>query len=200
MDIDSPSDFLDPHAHDGHHHHLMLPPLSASFPLPFRVLVLIGFSILLWATNLHVLHLLGIDVGWILDFRDAPEVRQHVSNEDGEVAEMGFLNVADTDIDTGTGADTETKTDHTTVASLAMSPQGQRVDSAKLHQPIYRMFLLYSAWVGGGWLLFRGVTGGQVDSMERWRGLVAVVIIGAAGGAFLPWRGVGARERRALRR
>ncbi|OJA09866.1 hypothetical protein AZE42_06264 [Rhizopogon vesiculosus] len=36
-------------------------PLATSFPLPFRVLFLIGFGILGWATNLHVLHLFGID-------------------------------------------------------------------------------------------------------------------------------------------
>ncbi|KAG2150900.1 EXS family-domain-containing protein [Suillus clintonianus] len=42
-------------------------PLSTSFPLPFRVLFLIGLGILGWATNLHGLHLLGIDAGSALD-------------------------------------------------------------------------------------------------------------------------------------
>ncbi|KAG2356458.1 EXS family-domain-containing protein [Suillus spraguei] len=36
-------------------------PLSTSFPLPFRVLFLIGLGILGWATNLYGLHVLGID-------------------------------------------------------------------------------------------------------------------------------------------
>ncbi|KAF8838809.1 EXS-domain-containing protein [Paxillus ammoniavirescens] len=36
-------------------------PLSASFPLPFRVLFLVGMGVLGWATNLHGLQLLGID-------------------------------------------------------------------------------------------------------------------------------------------
>ncbi|KAH7888483.1 EXS family-domain-containing protein [Phlebopus sp. FC_14] len=36
-------------------------PLAASFPLPFRVLFLVGMGILGWATNLHGLQLLGID-------------------------------------------------------------------------------------------------------------------------------------------
>lgn len=35
---------------------------SAVFPLPFRVLVLAGFGILAWATNLHGLYAAGIDV------------------------------------------------------------------------------------------------------------------------------------------
>lgn len=42
-------------------------PLSTSFPLPFRVLFLIGLGILGWATNLHGLHLLGIDAGSALE-------------------------------------------------------------------------------------------------------------------------------------
>ncbi|KAG2119840.1 EXS family-domain-containing protein [Suillus discolor] len=42
-------------------------PLSTSFPLPFRVLLLIGLGILGWATNLHGLHLLGIDAGSALE-------------------------------------------------------------------------------------------------------------------------------------
>lgn len=36
-------------------------PLAAAFPLPFRVLFLVGLGILGWATNLHGLQLLSID-------------------------------------------------------------------------------------------------------------------------------------------
>ncbi|KAH0827433.1 EXS family-domain-containing protein [Lanmaoa asiatica] len=36
-------------------------PLAATFPLPFRVLFLVGLGLLGWATNLHVLQLLGVD-------------------------------------------------------------------------------------------------------------------------------------------
>lgn len=46
--------------------HVILPTFSASFPLPFRVLALVGLAILLWAVNLHVLWLLGIDAEWAL--------------------------------------------------------------------------------------------------------------------------------------
>lgn len=42
---------------------------SSHFPLPFRILVLVSCGILCWALNLHVLHLLGIDTGLILDVR-----------------------------------------------------------------------------------------------------------------------------------
>ncbi|EJD52864.1 EXS-domain-containing protein [Auricularia subglabra TFB-10046 SS5] len=48
---------------------LVYAPFSAALPLPFRVMMLGGIGILAWATNLHLLHLLGIDTGLALDFR-----------------------------------------------------------------------------------------------------------------------------------
>jgi hypothetical protein len=42
-------------------------PFDGLFPLPFRVLFLVGLGILLWAANLHVLGLGGIDVATALD-------------------------------------------------------------------------------------------------------------------------------------
>lgn len=59
MDIDNPPPLVTPS-------HVILPTFSASFPVPFRVLVLVGLAILLWAVNLHVLWLLGIDAEWAL--------------------------------------------------------------------------------------------------------------------------------------
>lgn len=44
-------------------------PLSASFPLPFRVLFLGGLGIIGWATNLHCLHLAGLDGAGALDLQ-----------------------------------------------------------------------------------------------------------------------------------
>jgi hypothetical protein len=44
-------------------------PLSASFPLPFRVLFLGGLGILGWATNLHGLHAAGLDGTGALDLQ-----------------------------------------------------------------------------------------------------------------------------------
>lgn len=43
-------------------------PLAAAFPLPFRVLFLVGLGVLGWATNLHGLQLLGIDGPAALEF------------------------------------------------------------------------------------------------------------------------------------
>ncbi|RPD74255.1 EXS-domain-containing protein [Lentinus tigrinus ALCF2SS1-7] len=43
---------------------------SSAFPLPFRVLCLVGLGILGWATNLHGLHLWHIDAAGVLDLNN----------------------------------------------------------------------------------------------------------------------------------
>lgn len=43
--------------------------LGATFPLPFRVLFLVGLGLLGWVTNLHGLQLLGIDGPGVLEFQ-----------------------------------------------------------------------------------------------------------------------------------
>ena len=149
-------------SHNGHTHLLELPPLSASFPLPFRVLTLIGLAIFLWATNLHILHLLGINVPKALDFRDEVDEDGDVFTELGDKEEVGDL-----------------KTTYMT---------------------IYKLVLGYAGFVGTGWVLFWVITGGEVEVMEQWRGLVGVVLIGVGAGALVPWRGIGERERRGFRR
>ncbi|KAJ7497455.1 EXS family-domain-containing protein [Mycena latifolia] len=54
-------------------------PVIISFPLPFRVLVLAGLGILGWATNLHGLDLLGVDVVTAMDLRvDANSSNSHL--------------------------------------------------------------------------------------------------------------------------
>lgn len=45
-------------------------PLAAMFPLPFRVLFLVGLGILGWATNLHGLERLGVDGPSVLELQD----------------------------------------------------------------------------------------------------------------------------------
>ncbi|KAL0579156.1 protein-ER retention protein [Marasmius crinis-equi] len=44
-------------------------PYSVSFPLPFRVLGLVGLGIIGWATNLHGLETVGIDAPKVLELR-----------------------------------------------------------------------------------------------------------------------------------
>ena len=178
MDIDSPPIIpaTDPHAG---HKHLSLPPFSASFPLPFRVLFLIGLAQLLWASNLHVLHLLGLDTSWILDFRDPGDTIE--PNAELEMDHLASTNGHD-----------ELR-QRSVVEPL-------RAESGGLYQPLYKLCLLYSAWVGGGWVVFRLGTGANTEDMEKYRGFIALIALGPAVGALVPWRGVAERERTALRR
>ena len=174
MDIDSvPATLPDPTSPHGTTHHLNLPSFSSSFPLPFRVLFLVGLAQLLWATNLHILHLLGLDTSWILDFRD--------QDENIELRELSAGDIGD-------------------APPPPRAPTVQRPKSASLHGPVYKLFLLYSAWVGAGWVVFRAVTGGDQEAMERWRVFVGLLAVGAAGAALAPWQGIGQRDRLALRK
>lgn len=43
---------------------------STHYPVPFRCIFLVGIGIFFWATNLHILYLLGIDTGSTLDIRN----------------------------------------------------------------------------------------------------------------------------------
>lgn len=52
--------------------------LSASFPLPFRILVLVSLGAFCWALNLHVLHLMGIDTAVVLDIRSSLNPNEHI--------------------------------------------------------------------------------------------------------------------------
>jgi EXS family len=64
MDIDDPNEPIG-----------QLSPFSVAFPLPYRVLFLIGVGGLCWATNLHSLEALGIDTLHVLQIRgDKPSL------------------------------------------------------------------------------------------------------------------------------
>ncbi|KAJ9108225.1 hypothetical protein QFC19_002472 [Naganishia cerealis] len=99
MDIDSPP--LDaPTAHQ-----LTLPTFSSAFPLPFRVLALVGFALLLWAVNMHVLTLLGVDVAWAADLGgpDAPPKEEEDDDDDDGDGDDGqvVFDAFDTDLPAG---------------------------------------------------------------------------------------------------
>lgn len=54
------------HEHD---HALQAVSFDQSYPLPLRILSLISLGALCWATNLHILSILGIDTSAVLDVR-----------------------------------------------------------------------------------------------------------------------------------
>lgn len=74
MDIDSPP------AAAPSNTALNLPTFSSAFPLPFRVLALIGLAIVLWAINVHVLTLLGVDFASAVDL-GAPDGNDKVQED-----------------------------------------------------------------------------------------------------------------------
>jgi hypothetical protein len=173
---------------------LPLPEFSASFPLPFRVLFLVGLAILLWAANLHVLSLLGLDVSWVLDIRDG---------DDGDIGlEPDGYKSFDPDADSDDARsksepDTPRRTADPVIRIATPIP---RPPSSYLYAPVYRLFGGYAAWCFAGWVVFRLLTGGDTVLMERFRALVGLICLGPIVAALVPFRGYGARERRALRK
>ncbi|WWC59509.1 uncharacterized protein I303_102065 [Kwoniella dejecticola CBS 10117] len=211
MDIDSPpSPFNPDDTQNSPHKHLELPGFSSSFPLPFRVLFLIGLAQLLWAINLHALSSLGLDVSWILDLRDDPDPDEPL--EDQEVVEAGE-GPGSRPIELSTTPSKLTIPKHRGTISLdddELEPdtpvrpnQSTRIirpPSNKLHGPVYKLFLLYSAWCGSGWLIFRLLSNGIEEEMERWRIIPGLLWVGIIAAVLIPWRGIGERERAGLRR
>ncbi|WVR04664.1 hypothetical protein IAU60_001675 [Kwoniella sp. DSM 27419] len=222
MDIDSPPsphDFEDPHST---HHHLQLPGFSASFPLPFRVLFLIGLAQLLWAVNLHVLHILGLDTSWVLDLRLDPDKPSRVAlAEEGEMEDgvreeedgaielvspsaprlRGSPNSTALGLDSGPGSGEISLDDR--LPDTPVRPSAARIvrpPSGKLYQPVYKLFLLYTAWCGSGWVLFRTLSQGDHELMEKWRIIPGLLALGVLAAVLVPWRGVAEWERAGLRR
>lgn len=181
--------------HQGHYHLVDLPPLSASFPLPFRVLTLVGLAIFLWGSNLQILHSLGINPAKALGFQTGPDLGLDPAEEGLDLDTLGG-----TDLDGIGGEEGVIKSSGVGVSVSVGREYESGTKGGSGHKIVYKIGLIYSAWVAGGWLLFRLVSGGEVERMESCRGVVGLVMIGAALGALVPYRGVGERERRALRR
>jgi hypothetical protein len=196
MDIDSPpsnsyDDLPLTPAQQAGHTHLNLPHFSASYPLPFRVLTLVGLEILLWAINLHVLTSLGVDAGRALDLTEDDEGGL-LDGEETSEPQILF----DGDSLTGDSEPSPSRiirldspsptTTHIRRQSHSYShPYRQKRTRKDLHGPIYLSFFVYSGWVLLGWSGFKYVSemGGGMDG-ARW-----VLVVIAAGIAMgLGWR------------
>lgn len=151
---------------------LTVPSFYTTFPLPYRVLFLVGIGILLWALNLHILHLLGFDTGFILG------VRSRADGDGGsdDLAEDGAISLAG---------------GSTTKASFARSRE--------LIGPVYGLLGAYTAWSFAGWLIFRWLVGGDdQDQVDAWRLLPLLTSLGAVIGLIAPYDGLWRRERQAF--
>jgi hypothetical protein len=153
---------------------LSVPSFYTTFPLPYRVLFLVGLGILLWALNLHILHLLGLNTGFILGVRS----RTGPDGEPDDLAEEGAISLA-----SGGGSA------KTTFAR-----------SRELVGPVYGLLGAYTAWSFAGWIVFRWLVGGGADQdqVDAWRMLPLLTALGAVVGLVAPYNGLWRRERQAF--
>ena len=122
---------------------------SAAFPLPFRVLCLLALGILGWATNLHGLHLWGIDAAGVLD----------LNNYDGYRLTSPLPTV------TGNGS--------------GGGGWKRAQPSAQTYRPVYKAFAAFAGWVLVCWVAYRGATGGDVEGVDGFKFVPAVAALGA---------------------
>ncbi|KAG6332703.1 hypothetical protein ID866_6384 [Astraeus odoratus] len=130
-------------------------PLAALFPLPFRVLFLVGLGILGWATNLHGLERLGVDGPGILELHG-----------------------------------------HNYLPLGSASPFRNRPSPANaFYTPVYRLFMLYSAWCIGAWLLYRVETHSDLGLVDAFGFIPGVCILSIITILLCTWDVVHKRER-----
>lgn len=155
MDIDAPDS-----SPDG-----LVSSFSAVFPLPFRVLALLGLGGLCWATNLHVLDWLGIDTAQAL------QVPHHKPSN---------------------GLPSHTPPVNPPVTSF---PGSIHAHPTTLYPPVYRVVATYIAIVAGGWLVFYTLTRGEVIVLDsaKWVPAICYTIIAVA--AILPLRDIYGAQR-----
>lgn len=197
MDIDSPptDSYDDLPTHAGHSH-LNLPHFSASFPLPFRVLTLVGLEILLWAINLHVLTSLGVDVGCALDLSEdesgvgadattTDDIGSHPSIDGEKRPSVLFDGTEDLPQTSRiVRLNSPIPSNNPSSYRLPLRRTRRRTD---LHPPIYTLFGVYTLWVALGWAGFRYLAGkGGEDEMDKSRWVIGVIVGGVVLG--LTWR------------
>ncbi|KAF8608987.1 EXS-domain-containing protein [Ceratobasidium sp. AG-I] len=145
--------------------HLDLPVFHTSFPLPYRVLLLIGLGIFYWASNLHVLHLLGIDTVWVLD------IRRDKAPSSSPPTPLPTARTPDLPHD---------------ISSL---------EAVLLYKSIYKLFLAYGLWMGSGWACFHLITEGLSDNVDSYKLLPAFTVVGLVFGLVCPFNILMKRER-----
>jgi hypothetical protein len=144
-------------------------PLAATFPLPFRVLVLAGLGLLGWATNLHGLHAAHVDAPAALDLR-APGHGLLVlppSPRTSPLPSHGHVNV-----------------------NLPAHPHPPTV-----YVPLYRLTAGYAAWVFASWILFRAATHGDPKLVDVFKYVPGLAVLGVLVALTCPWDVCRKRER-----
>ncbi|KDQ21866.1 hypothetical protein BOTBODRAFT_150872 [Botryobasidium botryosum FD-172 SS1] len=161
MDIDSENLPRDAGALD-------LSAFNASFPLPYRVLLLAGAGIACWVTNLHILYLLGIDTAFALDIRrdnkPSPQSPPSMSTA-ARQPPPGPLNF------------------------------NSFAHPATLYPPVYKLLITYTAWISVGWIAFRLATRGDAELMDDYKIFPIITTLGALFALLCPFNLFQKRER-----
>jgi hypothetical protein len=145
---------------------------TAFVPLPFRVLGLVGLGLLCWASNLHLLQLLGLDVAHVLDTRtDKPTLPAPNSRPDSPVHR---------DVPLHPPSIAASKT-HTFIINL--------------HSPVYHIFAWFSIWTLFNYLIFVRQVRGSVEHMDKYRAIPAFAAGGALAALFCPLNILQKRDR-----
>ncbi|KAG8948472.1 hypothetical protein FRC04_009680 [Tulasnella sp. 424] len=139
---------------------------SAFLPLPFRVLSLVGLGIVCWTTNLHFLHLLGIDTSAVLETRTD---KIPLSTPPSPPTPGG----------------PRARTRHLVQSSASQS----------LYTPLYRLLFYYNAWLISCYVLYNLSVKGDMQKMDQSRIVITLAAVGVVVGLFCPFNILAKRER-----
>lgn len=141
---------------------------SAFLPLPFRVLSLVGLGIVCWTTNLHFLHLLGIDTSSVLETRTD---KIPLSTPPSPPTPGG----------------NRARTRHPVHSSSSASHSP--------YVPLYRLLFCYNAWVLTCYALYNLSVKGDMQKMDQARVVITLAATGVVAGLFCPFNILAKRER-----
>lgn len=139
---------------------------SAFLPLPFRVLSLVGLGLVCWTTNLHFLHLLGIDTSSVLETRTD---KIPLSTPPSPPTPGG----------------NRARTRHPVQSSASHS----------LYTPLYRILFYYNAWLLSCYVLYNLSVKGDMQKMDQSRVVITLAAAGVVVGLFCPFNILAKRER-----
>ncbi|KAF8585981.1 EXS-domain-containing protein [Ramaria rubella] len=128
-------------------------------PLPWRVMLLTGAGILCWASNLHFLHLMGVDTAHVLEMHSHIKLRRPFTPAASHFDLTAFTS------------------------------------SGRLYPAVYKLFVTYTAWSLGSWLLFNALCRGDPEMMDQYKMIPQLCAIGILAILVCPFNVVCKSER-----
>ena len=128
-----------------------------------------------WASNLHLVSLLGIDTGYVLDIADGP-VYTHTPG-------------------------TFSRPQNTPDVSHSTHPRSSsnHAHPSTLYPALYKLSLVSATWTLLGWWTFAFVTGYEADLMDKYRVIPVISMVVAVAAVFGPNHWLAGRERKLFR-